>query len=147
MRLNRTGWSVMSAVRMAYRVHPSITGVRNMRCQWETSFRPKKEIPMYALLSELPEYRITKWLSNKPVVQCSHGYTGLRYPGFFLMIHQKQQDIRYDRTSILKGKCNKFLCLSRSPARGDTDEAVMEIPVALHTGVLCSTISWLLWCV
>lgn len=90
-----------------------------MRCQWEPQFRPKKENPMYAILSGLPELRITKLISDKPVVfeaswngkrQCPHcDCSSLRTrDSFWRFINNGRI---YDRSSILKVKCHRFLCL------------------------------------
>lgn len=66
--------------RGGYKKRNGIAG-RNMLCLWEHEFRPKKEIPMYVILSGLAERQITKLLSDNPVVfktswnskrQCPH---------------------------------------------------------------------------
>lgn len=74
---------------------------------------------MYAILSGLPELRITRLLSDKPVVfeaswngkrQCPHcACSSLRTKDSFWRYINNGRI--YDRPSILKVKCHKFLCL------------------------------------
>lgn len=74
---------------------------------------------MYAILSGLPELRITKLISDKPVVleaswngkrQCPHcNCSSLRTKDSFWRFIRNGRI--YDRSSILKVKCHKFLCL------------------------------------